>query len=111
MHVSEIPPLKGSVSWTCKPVSYYLHVIDRTILERYFQRLKTQKGAENDHHAGKSTCINFSNNHKIKYHSTSTKISNTILNVGVWIVVERTIIKQNIRRKPSNYKQKMELIL
>lgn len=49
MHVSEIPPLKGSVSWTCKPVSYYLHVIDRTILERYFQRLKTQKGAENDH--------------------------------------------------------------
>ncbi|CAD6995751.1 unnamed protein product [Ceratitis capitata] len=49
MHVSEIPPLKGSVSWTCKPVSYYLHTIDRTILERYFQRLKTQKGAENDH--------------------------------------------------------------
>ncbi|XP_037954058.1 histone-lysine N-methyltransferase, H3 lysine-79 specific isoform X2 [Teleopsis dalmanni] len=49
MHVSEIPPLKGSVSWTCKPVSYYLHIIDRTILERYFQRLKIQKGAENDH--------------------------------------------------------------
>ncbi|XP_022223697.2 histone-lysine N-methyltransferase, H3 lysine-79 specific isoform X2 [Drosophila obscura] len=48
MHVSEIPPLKGSVSWTCKPVSYYLHVIDRTILERYFQRLKTKGG--NDHH-------------------------------------------------------------
>ncbi|XP_016953983.1 histone-lysine N-methyltransferase, H3 lysine-79 specific [Drosophila biarmipes] len=47
MHVSEIPPLKGSVSWTCKPVSYYLHVIDRTILERYFQRLKTKGG--NDH--------------------------------------------------------------
>lgn len=23
-------PLKGSVSWTGKPVSYYLHVIDRT---------------------------------------------------------------------------------
>lgn len=53
MHVSEIPPLKGSVSWTCKPVAYYLHIIDRTILERYFQRLKIQKGSDNDHHVGK----------------------------------------------------------
>lgn len=32
--------LRGSVSWTDKPVSYYLHIIDRTKLERYFQRLK-----------------------------------------------------------------------
>ncbi|ALC45429.1 gpp [Drosophila busckii] len=53
MHVSEIPPLKGSVSWTCKPVSYYLHVIDRTILERYFQRLKT-KGGDHEHSAAAS---------------------------------------------------------
>lgn len=30
MHVSEMSPLRGSVSWTGKPVSYYLHVIDRT---------------------------------------------------------------------------------
>ena len=29
MHVSKMDPLKGSVSWTGKPVSYYLHVIDR----------------------------------------------------------------------------------
>lgn len=42
-------PLKGSVSWTGKPVSYYLHVIDRTKLERYFHRLKNNKqgGDEN----------------------------------------------------------------
>lgn len=40
MHVSEMSPLRGSVSWTGKPVSYYLHRIDRTKLERYFQRLK-----------------------------------------------------------------------
>ncbi|CAH0562233.1 unnamed protein product [Brassicogethes aeneus] len=40
MHVSEMSPLLGSVSWTGKPVSYYLHIIDRTKLERYFQRLK-----------------------------------------------------------------------
>ncbi|KAF7286980.1 hypothetical protein GWI33_002823 [Rhynchophorus ferrugineus] len=40
MHVSEMSPLKGSVSWTGKPVSYYLHIIDRTKLERYFQKLK-----------------------------------------------------------------------
>ncbi|RZF43908.1 hypothetical protein LSTR_LSTR007244 [Laodelphax striatellus] len=43
MHVSEMSPLRGSVSWTGKPVSYYLHVIDRTKLERYFQKLKTPR--------------------------------------------------------------------
>lgn len=45
MHVKEMSSLRGSVSWTDKPVSYYLHIIDRTKLERYFQRLK--KGDEN----------------------------------------------------------------
>ncbi|XP_073969161.1 uncharacterized protein [Rhodnius prolixus] len=40
MHVSEMQPIRGSVSWTDKPVSFYLHVIDRTKLERYFQRQK-----------------------------------------------------------------------
>ncbi|CAG9132369.1 unnamed protein product [Plutella xylostella] len=49
MHVSEMSPLKGSVSWTGKPVSYYLHIIDRTKLERYFQRLKNPKAkGQND---------------------------------------------------------------
>lgn len=43
MHVSEMSPLRGSVSWTGKPVSYYLHIIDRTKLERYFQRLRNPK--------------------------------------------------------------------
>ncbi|XP_022901113.2 histone-lysine N-methyltransferase, H3 lysine-79 specific isoform X1 [Onthophagus taurus] len=48
MHVSEMSPLRGSVSWTGKPVSYYLHIIDRTKLERYFQRLRNPKGTVND---------------------------------------------------------------
>lgn len=52
MHVSEMSPLKGSVSWTGKPVSYYLHVIDRVKLERYFQGLKI-KGTENNGKNGK----------------------------------------------------------
>ncbi|KAF6216003.1 hypothetical protein GE061_000340 [Apolygus lucorum] len=43
MHVSEMQPIGGSVSWTGKPVSYYLHAIDRTKLERYFQRLKNPR--------------------------------------------------------------------
>lgn len=43
MHVSEMSPLRGSVSWTGKPVSYYLHIIDRTKLERYFQKLRNPK--------------------------------------------------------------------
>lgn len=43
MHVKEIQPKKGSVSWTDKPVSYFFHNIDRTKLERYFERLKNPK--------------------------------------------------------------------
>uniref|UniRef100_A0A1B0CPA7 Histone-lysine N-methyltransferase, H3 lysine-79 specific n=1 Tax=Lutzomyia longipalpis TaxID=7200 RepID=A0A1B0CPA7_LUTLO len=49
MHVTEMSPLRGSVSWTGKPVSYYLHVIDRTKLEKYFQRLKNQKATDGDY--------------------------------------------------------------
>lgn len=49
MHVTEMSPLRGSVSWTGKPVSYYLHVIDRTKLEKYFQRLKNQKATDGEY--------------------------------------------------------------
>jgi H3 lysine-79-specific histone-lysine N-methyltransferase len=40
MHVAELSPLKGQVSWTGKPVNYYLHVIDRGKLEKFFHRQK-----------------------------------------------------------------------
>ncbi|KAJ3599949.1 hypothetical protein NHX12_033901 [Muraenolepis orangiensis] len=43
MRVVELSPLRGSVSWTGKPVSYYLHTIDRTVLENYFSSLKNPK--------------------------------------------------------------------
>ena len=43
MHVSVMDPLKGSVSWTDKPVSYYLHQIDTSKLERYFIRQQSQQ--------------------------------------------------------------------
>ncbi|XP_046599182.1 histone-lysine N-methyltransferase, H3 lysine-79 specific isoform X1 [Neodiprion lecontei] len=62
MHVSEMSPLKGSVSWTGKPVSYYLHVIDRTKLERYFHRLKNNKtGAIDMEHSDSVISITASN--------------------------------------------------
>ena len=32
LRVSELKPLGGAVSWTGKPVSYYVHVIDRTLV-------------------------------------------------------------------------------
>ncbi|XP_011860391.1 PREDICTED: histone-lysine N-methyltransferase, H3 lysine-79 specific isoform X2 [Vollenhovia emeryi] len=67
MHVSEMSPLKGSVSWTGKPVSYYLHVIDRTKLERYFHRLKNNKQGGLDENS--DTVIN-------NTASNSSKISN-----------------------------------
>ena len=40
MHVAELSPLKGSVSWTHKPVTYYLHELDRAKLEEYFLKQK-----------------------------------------------------------------------
>lgn len=59
MHVSEMTPMKGSVSWTGKPVSYYLHVIDRTKLERYFQRLKKPqlKNGEEENSNGRGSSV------------------------------------------------------
>lgn len=43
MHVTEMPPLKESVSWTGKPVSYYLHIVDRSKLEKFFQAFNNSK--------------------------------------------------------------------
>ncbi|XP_076081086.1 uncharacterized protein LOC143051984 isoform X3 [Mytilus galloprovincialis] len=43
MHVEELSPLRGGVSWTGKPVIYYHHTIDRTLLEKYFLKLKNPK--------------------------------------------------------------------
>lgn len=48
MHVREVQPKKGSVSWTDKPVSYYLHCIDRTKLQRYFESKKSSASSDGD---------------------------------------------------------------
>ena len=40
MHVAELSPLKGNVSWTDKPVTYYLHKLDRAKLEEFFLKQK-----------------------------------------------------------------------
>ncbi|CAH1775692.1 unnamed protein product, partial [Owenia fusiformis] len=46
MQVTELSPLRGSVSWTGKPVTYYLHSIDRSMLEKYFQKMNDPKFRE-----------------------------------------------------------------
>lgn len=45
MRVTEIKPRseEASVSWTGNNVSYYLHIVDRTRLEKYFSILKKRK--------------------------------------------------------------------
>lgn len=43
LRVSELKPNGRAVSWTGKPVSYFVHVIDRTLLEQYFADLKRRK--------------------------------------------------------------------
>lgn len=34
MHVAELSPLSGAVSWTGKPFGYFIHTIDRTLVSR-----------------------------------------------------------------------------
>ncbi|ELT94630.1 hypothetical protein CAPTEDRAFT_225868 [Capitella teleta] len=46
MCVEELSPLAEAVSWTGKPFNYFVHTIDRTLLEKYFQKLKNPKGEE-----------------------------------------------------------------
>ncbi|CAL8082721.1 unnamed protein product [Calicophoron daubneyi] len=43
MRVTCLNPIQDAVSWTDKPFSYYVHTIDRSLLERYFSRLKNPK--------------------------------------------------------------------
>lgn len=46
MHVVEIYPdlKKDSVSWTPKPLPYYLHVLDGSRVERYYEKQKRRAG-------------------------------------------------------------------
>nr|XP_054764002.1 histone-lysine N-methyltransferase, H3 lysine-79 specific-like isoform X1 [Lytechinus pictus] len=56
MDVVELSPLRGSVSWTGKPVSYFLHTIDRT-LEEYYKscvRAKRPRRSNVDYLASRS---------------------------------------------------------
>ncbi|XP_069125915.1 uncharacterized protein [Argopecten irradians] len=48
MHITELSPLRGAVSWTGKPVTYFLHTIDRAMLEKYFLRMKNPKMKEDE---------------------------------------------------------------
>lgn len=48
MHVAELSPLSGAVSWTGKPFAYFIHTIDRTLLEKYFLKLKNPKMKDED---------------------------------------------------------------
>lgn len=79
MHVSEMSSLRGSVSWTDKPVSYYLHIIDRTKLERYFQRLK--KGDENGN--GRSNRYTRNNATNGSTTDSDTEMMNGVLNANM----------------------------
>ncbi|CAD5111869.1 DgyrCDS1135 [Dimorphilus gyrociliatus] len=38
--VEELTPMSGNVSWTCKPVTFTLHTVNRSMLEDYFKGLK-----------------------------------------------------------------------
>ena len=45
LRITELATMPGSVSWTGNPVSYYLHMVDSTVLEEYFSDMKKKKEA------------------------------------------------------------------
>ncbi|XP_075588346.1 DOT1 like histone lysine methyltransferase grappa isoform X2 [Dermatophagoides farinae] len=56
MTVKEILPRDQSVSWTGRPVSYYLHTIDRKQLAIYFEKSKNHRlKSNNNGHSSSST--------------------------------------------------------
>ncbi|XP_031616788.1 histone-lysine N-methyltransferase, H3 lysine-79 specific-like [Contarinia nasturtii] len=65
MNVKKLPSLRESVSWTDKPVSYYLHIIDRTKLNRFFEQKNDQNADENDSHIRNNRNINGNTNNQV----------------------------------------------
>ena len=47
LNISEFEPLSGRVSWTDKAINYYIQKIDRTLLEKYFERHKNPNTLQN----------------------------------------------------------------
>ncbi|XP_028407615.1 histone-lysine N-methyltransferase, H3 lysine-79 specific-like [Dendronephthya gigantea] len=48
LRITELATMPGSVSWTGNPVSYYLHMVDSTMLEEYFSSLKKKRDMGRD---------------------------------------------------------------
>lgn len=46
LRITELATMPGSVSWTGNPVSYYLQMVDSTLLEEYYSELKRKKDKE-----------------------------------------------------------------
>ena len=38
MHIEELSPLPGGVSWTGKPFNYFVHTIDRSLVSKFSTR-------------------------------------------------------------------------
>lgn len=57
LNVGEYEPISGRVSWTDRPITYYFHKLDRTLLEKYFERLKnpSKSKEENGNHEKKKS--------------------------------------------------------
>uniref|UniRef100_A0A674BLF2 Histone-lysine N-methyltransferase, H3 lysine-79 specific n=1 Tax=Salmo trutta TaxID=8032 RepID=A0A674BLF2_SALTR len=64
MRVVELSPLRGSVSWTGKPVSYYLHTIDRTIVSPEEQEAARRRQEKNSKDS-KNTTPTKAKEHKV----------------------------------------------
>jgi hypothetical protein len=53
LNVTEYEPISGRVSWTDRPITYYFHKLDRTLLEKYFERLKNPSKYKEENHLEK----------------------------------------------------------
>jgi len=52
LNLNEFAAINGHVSWTDRPINYYFHRIDRTLLEKYFERLKNPKSRDENINMG-----------------------------------------------------------
>ena len=48
LRITELATMPGSVSWTGNPVSYYVQMVDSTMLEEYFSNLKKKRDTGKD---------------------------------------------------------------
>lgn len=77
LNVAEFEPLSGHVSWTDKPINYYFHKIDRTLLEKYFESKKNPSARVHKDDSSSQMKHSPKSNSSSHYSSSSSRYSSS----------------------------------